>query len=393
MNRAFSPEECIAAIQIFYAENGRVPSYRDFHGPSRPAGTPGLSTIVKRFGSFNKAIISAGLTPSPRHSEDLAAGEIRQAIRSLCAKNGRPPVWSDFTTPNQPGGLPTITNIIKVFGSFDKAVIDAGLAHVRTVNARKCSMEECISAIQRFHSEYGRVPVRQDFVGLSRPEWAPSATIVTEVFGSWNKAIVAAGFRLRKSPGTETAEEIVQALLKFAAENNRAPKLGEWTSHERPDYAPSSSTVIKIFGSWKEGLGAAGLSVLRAWETIRLPGVAAQNAALTTYKFSARKRSLEWSLTDDEALALMQEDCAYCGTEPALVQRAQGRFPAPYLRNGIDRTDSNKGYIPSNAVTCCFPCNGAKGNMSTEEFLALAKRITQYQSETKTIEKMQVRRI
>lgn len=43
--------------------------------------------------------------------------------------------------------------------------------------------------------------------------------------------------------------------------------------------------------------------------------------------------------------------------------------------NGIDRIDSNIGYITSNCVTCCGGCNIAKGKKTPDEFIDQCKII------------------
>ena len=43
-------------------------------------------------------------------------------------------------------------------------------------------------------------------------------------------------------------------------------------------------------------------------------------------------------------------------------------FPI-YLYSGIDRIDSNLGYLENNVVPCCKFCNFMKLNLTTEDFL------------------------
>lgn len=38
------------------------------------------------------------------------------------------------------------------------------------------------------------------------------------------------------------------------------------------------------------------------------------------------------------------------------------------LLNGIDRIDSDLGYVDGNVKSCCFICNRAKGNLSIIDF-------------------------
>ena len=84
-------------------------------------------------------------------------------------------------------------------------------------------------------------------------------------------------------------------------------------------------------------------------------------------------------------IKLSQEVCFYCGEHPQsslkdvnkvyrnkLVSNTQIKF------NGIDRIDSQKGYIKGNVVSCCKKCNTAKNTMTTEEFKQWIKKVYMY---------------
>lgn len=79
------------------------------------------------------------------------------------------------------------------------------------------------------------------------------------------------------------------------------------------------------------------------------------------YKQGAKSRNLEWTLTDNQFMALWQVPCHYCGE--------------PIDTIGLDRLDNTKGYTPDNVGTCCFTCNRMKGNMTTDEWLAHIRKV------------------
>lgn len=83
-------------------------------------------------------------------------------------------------------------------------------------------------------------------------------------------------------------------------------------------------------------------------------------------KAEARKRGLEWSLSDEQFVQLSCCPCSYCG---------RGGCNATSLRDiveagGIDRFDNSLGYTPENSVPCCTACNQAKNDMTAEQFIA-----------------------
>ena len=79
---------------------------------------------------------------------------------------------------------------------------------------------------------------------------------------------------------------------------------------------------------------------------------------------SADKRGLEFNLNKTAFRNLVLKSCNYCGRESKV----------PYV-NGIDRVDSEVGYIAGNCVPSCGVCNTAKFTMSKEEFFDHIVRI------------------
>lgn len=100
----------------------------------------------------------------------------------------------------------------------------------------------------------------------------------------------------------------------------------------------------------------------------RLEGhTAARNALWQDYRKSARNRNLEFSVSLNEFEYLTSQRCHYCNRPPQrTISVSSG---SKYTYNGIDRKDSNLGYVTGNMLPCCFPCNRAKSDMTYEEFL------------------------
>ena len=72
----------------------------------------------------------------------------------------------------------------------------------------------------------------------------------------------------------------------------------------------------------------------------------------------ATQRGIEKELGVDEGIALIESPCFYCGRT-----NVNGRF------NGIDRLCSDGGYTTENCVSCCWPCNNAKGSLDPTTFV------------------------
>lgn len=103
-----------------------------------------------------------------------------------------------------------------------------------------------------------------------------------------------------------------------------------------------------------------------------------KNRLYKDYRIGAAKRGINFKLTFDEFIKIMECDCAYCGKEPSLHQgelQYMQKTISPWLHNGIDRIDSSKDYELGNVVPCCSKCNYAKHEMSKEEFYEWVKSV------------------
>lgn len=93
-----------------------------------------------------------------------------------------------------------------------------------------------------------------------------------------------------------------------------------------------------------------------------------QERVIGEAKGSAAARGIEWSLSDEEAIALLTSRCYYCGDPPGKAVRRKGTGEV-VMRNGIDRMDPAVGYVAENCVPCCRQCNLSKGVMTADQFL------------------------
>jgi hypothetical protein len=102
-------------------------------------------------------------------------------------------------------------------------------------------------------------------------------------------------------------------------------------------------------------------------------GQSQKNALYRGYRYAAKQREIEFSLSVETFERLIALDCFYCGCKPSTKSRTLNRF-GDFYYNGIDRLDSSKGYIEGNVVPCCKKCNLGKRDYSYEEFVNWIKR-------------------
>lgn len=94
---------------------------------------------------------------------------------------------------------------------------------------------------------------------------------------------------------------------------------------------------------------------------------------IKAYKSSARQRSLEFDLLDNQFYEFLTNKCHYCNSDYSnKLSYNNGEI---FHYNGVDRKNPKKGYSLENCVTCYKTCNFAKGTLSYDDFINLIKAI------------------
>lgn len=107
----------------------------------------------------------------------------------------------------------------------------------------------------------------------------------------------------------------------------------------------------------------------------KLPkGEANKNALIYNYKHNAKYKGHVFDLTNEEMIFLFQSNCYYCGTEPIFEFKKKGSNGA-YKYNGIDRLDSDRGYMLDNVVSCCSKCNYIKNKFHHDNFVSWIEKV------------------
>lgn len=105
-------------------------------------------------------------------------------------------------------------------------------------------------------------------------------------------------------------------------------------------------------------------------------GYSVLHTSYLTYRNAAKKKNRVFELTEPEFEVITAKDCVYCGAKPRLIKK-KSEFTQRHL-NGIDRLDSNKGYILENCVACCTTCNFMKFNFTLTEWFAQMVKILEF---------------
>jgi len=91
---------------------------------------------------------------------------------------------------------------------------------------------------------------------------------------------------------------------------------------------------------------------------------------LQQIKVSCQRFGRVFNVPDELAFKFFETPCFYCGEGPETASKCK--------LNGIDRMDSDVGYIEANVVPCCPTCNYMKKNIPISLFLAKCQKIHEY---------------
>lgn len=95
-------------------------------------------------------------------------------------------------------------------------------------------------------------------------------------------------------------------------------------------------------------------------------------------KNSCKRIKRDIDISFEQAYKMYKSNCYYCNSEPSNTFTNTTNKEKQTKYSGIDRVDSDLGYIQGNVVPCCKHCNIAKNNMSQTDFLNLVENIFRY---------------
>lgn len=119
--REMDDEELLDQLREFAEELGRTPRAHELSDADQ---MPSSVTYQNRFGSWNEALLEAGLQPASPSKQRLSNNELLDRLQDLAEELGEVPGQKDV---NEADDLPQATTYRERFGSFEDALIEAGV--------------------------------------------------------------------------------------------------------------------------------------------------------------------------------------------------------------------------------------------------------------------------
>lgn len=176
------------------------------------------STIEKRFGGWVKALKKCGLSPSENqiynhsyihthHRKNIPTFELIEDIKHVSEKLNKKTFSSSEYDEN---GAYSRNIMFNRFGTWNNALIAAGLIPFAVVSGKRISEFACFEEIERIWIMLGRQPTTTDIKnGISRY----SLHVFERRFGSWRKALEAFVAYMNGEKEVEIPEETEDTQL------------------------------------------------------------------------------------------------------------------------------------------------------------------------------------
>ncbi len=198
-NRSNIPEsELLDELQRLGDEIGRTPRATDME----KEGQFGSATYATAFGSWNHALQKAEFELNVR--SDIPKSELIEDIQHLENKLGHTPGRREIDKYGQFDS----TTCASTFGTWNNALREANLIPNEKRNIPKL---ELLSELQRLEKELGRRPIRDEMVQHGKF----GHSVYTLRFGSWNDALIEAGFEPNKMLDPEHLDHVVRSTWEL----------------------------------------------------------------------------------------------------------------------------------------------------------------------------------
>ncbi len=251
-------EDLLRLIKELHEKNNGTISLNHFKNVH---GKASIDVIERLFGSWEGALVYAGILPSPTTSVSYTKEEMLNNARNLYLQVGQAALTKDMYMESRTE--PSLSNLIYAFGTWEDILKEAALSKSPIKDAKKQEkekqfLEEAIDSILLFKEENNSLSENL----YKEQHRSPSATTIRRRLGSWNNLLTLAGLikddmkkEVRKQRIEQLKKEAIQSLQQFAKETGTTQE----RVYKEQNRKPSATTLRRYFGTWDNILALANL--------------------------------------------------------------------------------------------------------------------------------------
>lgn len=177
----YTKEQIILIIQELAVQLGKTPSLSDYRNSNCK---PSDVTIISYFSSWNEALVASGFKIHAYKSKEELLGLLLDYYNFY----KKVPTARDIDNNKQ---YPNSVTYKRNFGTWNAALLLAGLKPKLTKVKNKYDKEYIINSIKEYVDKYKKIPTTAEF---DADKTFPSSNTVTKYCGSWENAIKEAGY-------------------------------------------------------------------------------------------------------------------------------------------------------------------------------------------------------
>ncbi|MEX2209582.1 MAG: DEAD/DEAH box helicase family protein [Patescibacteria group bacterium] len=259
--RRYSDHELLEQLTQLTEELGHAPTSSDINRAFDEGRTASIDTFHRRFGTLAEAHKIARVFDKRTHR--LSDQQLLSQLKQLHEVEGRPLNRVDLAEARREGRGPSPQLLVKRFGSTPEALRRAGIplripAH-RKFGTTEFTEEDLIQRLVAYSEELGRVPSQSELVDASKQGKCPNASVFARHFGTYNKAVKAAGLKPVAEKPSYTDDELLEQLRSLAKELGSIPTKNQVKELSKRGKCATSTTFIKRFGTFEEALQLADI--------------------------------------------------------------------------------------------------------------------------------------
>jgi len=243
----YTDDEIIASLRRCLEEQNAVSAKAYQKGGYKP----GRTTIANHFGSWNNALIAAGIPPHDPNEKQFTDEDIFEQLRACYDENEQHLSMDKYIESKR---IPTAHTIIKYFGSWNNAVEQAGItpneSHIKTF-----SKEDILRRLRELYIENNYYLSVLTYTQIKNANDA-GIQVIKKQFKTWNNALIEAGLPINAHVDTRyTEQELLQALVDVYAQYGHITR----ELYLEKQHAPHLHTIIYYFGTWEDALRRADI--------------------------------------------------------------------------------------------------------------------------------------